>query len=88
MMIGNPTGASGGDSVTISPGSSGPDNGKFFIPDTLTVAKGTTVTWINDDSTLHTVTSKPILKVGECPQMLPNLNSTYSGFDTSLNFIL
>ena len=56
-MTGNTTGASGGNSVTISPGSSVPSNGKFFVPDTLTVSKGTTVTWTNGDSTLHTVTS-------------------------------
>jgi plastocyanin len=56
-MTGNTTGASGGDSVTISPGSSSPSNGKFFVPDTLTVSKGTTVSWTNGDSTLHTVTS-------------------------------
>ena len=56
-MSGNATGASGGDSVTISPGSSSPSNGKFFVPDTLTVSKGTTVSWTNGDSTLHTVTS-------------------------------
>jgi plastocyanin len=56
-MTGNATGGSAGDSVTISPGSSVPSNGKFFVPDTLTVSTGTTVTWTNGDSTLHTVTS-------------------------------
>ena len=56
-MTGNATGGSGGNSVTISPGSSSPSNGKFFAPDTLTVSKGTTVSWTNGDSTLHTVTS-------------------------------
>ena len=57
-MSGNMTGnATGGDSVTISPGSSSPSNGKFFVPDALTVSKGTTVSWTNGDSTLHTVTS-------------------------------
>ena len=56
-MTGNATGASAGDSVTISPGSSVPSNGKFFVPETLTVSTGTTVTWTNGDSTLHTVTS-------------------------------
>jgi nitrite reductase (NO-forming) len=56
-MTGNATGASGGDSVTISPGSSVPSNGKFFVPETMTVSKGTTVTWTNKDTTLHTVTS-------------------------------
>jgi plastocyanin len=56
-MTGNATGASAGDSVTISPGSSVPSNGKFFVPETLTVSTGTIVTWTNGDSTLHTVTS-------------------------------
>jgi plastocyanin len=56
-MTGNTTSASGGNSVTISPGSSVPNNGKFFVPETLTVSKGTTITWTNGDSTLHTVTS-------------------------------
>ena len=56
-MTGNTTSASGGDSVTISPGSSVPSNGKFFVPETLTVSKGTTVKWTNEDTTLHTVTS-------------------------------
>ena len=57
-MTGNTTtGSSGGSSVTISPGSSSSSNGKFFVPDILTVLKGTTVSWTNGDSTLHTVTS-------------------------------
>ena len=56
-MTGNATGGSASDSVTISPGSSVPSNGKFFVPETLTVSTGTTVTWTNGDSTLHTVTS-------------------------------
>ena len=54
-MSGNMTGNATG--VTISPGSSVPSNGKFFVPATLTVSTGTTVTWTNGDSTLHTVTS-------------------------------
>ena len=33
------------------------ENSDHFDPATATVAKGTTVEWINDDSTLHTVTS-------------------------------
>jgi nitrite reductase (NO-forming) len=55
-MTGNATSATGA-SVTISPGSSSPSNGKFFEPVTLTVSTGTTVTWTNGDSILHTVTS-------------------------------
>src|SRR6476619_2615736 len=56
-MSGNITGNATGRSITISPGSSVPSNGKFFVPATLTVSTGTTVTWTNGDSTLHTVTS-------------------------------
>jgi nitrite reductase (NO-forming) len=56
-MANNTSAASGGNSVTIAPGSSTPSNGKFFEPETLTVSKGSTVTWTNGDSTLHTVTS-------------------------------
>jgi nitrite reductase (NO-forming) len=56
-ITGNTTSAPGGNSITISPGSSVPSNGKFFVPETLTVSKGSTVTWTNKDSTLHTVTS-------------------------------
>jgi plastocyanin len=55
-MGGNQT-ATSGPTVTISPGSSTPSNAKFFEPPSLTVSKGTTVTWKNADSTLHTVTS-------------------------------
>jgi plastocyanin len=57
MTSGNATSTSGGSSVSIAPGSSSPSNGKFFVPDTLNVSTGVTVTWTNDDTTLHTVTS-------------------------------
>ena len=43
--------------VLIADGSSSPSNDDFFEPSQITVAKGTTVKWINQDSTLHTVTS-------------------------------
>jgi plastocyanin len=62
MMAGNSTAAgnqtaSSGSEVIISPGSSAPTATKFYDPPTLTVPAGTTVTWKNADSTLHTVTS-------------------------------
>ena len=55
MMAGNSTAT--GNEIDISPGSSAPSNAKFYEPATLTVSAGSTVTWKNTDSTLHTVTS-------------------------------
>jgi nitrite reductase (NO-forming) len=55
MMAGNSTAT--GNEIDIAPGSSAPSNTKFYEPATLTVPAGTTVTWKNLDSTLHTVTS-------------------------------
>jgi plastocyanin len=57
MTGSNATSTSGGSSVSIVPGSSSPSNGKFFVPDSINVSTGATVTWTNDDTTLHTVTS-------------------------------
>jgi nitrite reductase (NO-forming) len=57
-MAGNSTTASAsGSQIDIAVGSSAPSNPKFYEPTTLTVPTGTTVTWKNSDSTLHTVTS-------------------------------
>jgi plastocyanin len=62
MMAGNSTAAgnqtaSSGTEVIIAQGSSAPTAAEFYVPPTLTVPTGTTVTWKNADSTLHTVTS-------------------------------
>ena len=48
---------SDGSTVSIALGSSSPNNGKYFVPETITVSKGTTLTWTNNDYMLHTVTS-------------------------------
>jgi plastocyanin len=48
---------SDGSTVSIVSGSSVPSNGKYFVPEATTVAKGDTVTWTNEDTVLHTVTS-------------------------------
>ena len=39
-------------------GSSDPNNGEFYVPKALSVSKGSTVIWSNEDSTIHTVTSE------------------------------
>jgi plastocyanin len=51
--------ASGGTTgdITIVLGAASPSNGQFYSPATFNVKAGTTVTWINRDTTAHTVTS-------------------------------
>jgi plastocyanin len=44
-------------SVSIVQGSSSPTISKPYDPSPLTVKTGTSVTWANKDSTIHTVTS-------------------------------
>jgi plastocyanin len=44
-------------SISIVSGSSAPNNPKFYDPSPANVAVGTTVTWTNNDATLHTVYS-------------------------------
>ena len=44
------------EQVSIAPGSSNPSAAQFYVPSEITVSSGTTVTWINDDATIHTVT--------------------------------
>jgi nitrite reductase (NO-forming) len=51
----NATLAYGQEAVSISPGSSNPSATEFFTPKEISVTKGSTVTWTNDDSTIHTV---------------------------------
>ena len=49
--------AQSGTSISIVPGASAPNNPKFYDPSPANVAVGTTVTWTNNDATLHTVVS-------------------------------
>ncbi len=43
--------------ISIVPGSSAPNNPKFYDPSPANVKVGTTVTWTNNDATLHTAVS-------------------------------
>jgi plastocyanin len=43
--------------IHIAKGASSPFNAKFYDQSSITIGKGTTVSWINDDTVLHTVTS-------------------------------
>jgi nitrite reductase (NO-forming) len=51
----NATLASAQEAVSIAAGSSNPSATEFFVPAEITVPAGSTVTWTNDDSTIHTV---------------------------------
>src|ERR671919_30390 len=44
-------------SISIVPGSSSPFNGEFYVPDIVTVSPNTSVTWTNQDTSSHTITS-------------------------------
>ena len=44
-------------SVSIVPGSSSPFNGEFYVPNIVTVSPNTSVTWTNQDTSSHTITS-------------------------------
>ena len=46
-----------GTSISIVTGASSPTNPKFYDPSPANVAVGTTVTWTNNDATLHTAVS-------------------------------
>ena len=49
--------AQSNSSVSIVNGASSPSISKPYDPSPLTVKPGTSVTWTNSDSTIHTVTS-------------------------------
>jgi plastocyanin len=44
-------------SVSIAPGAADPDNGVSFDPPQISLSAGGIVSWTNDDSIQHTVTS-------------------------------
>lgn len=44
------------EAVSIAPGSSNPSASQFYVPREISVSVGTSVTWTNDDATIHTVT--------------------------------
>lgn len=49
--------ANGEATVSIPKGASSSNNPQFFIPNQITVKKDAAVTWVNDDTAPHTVTS-------------------------------
>ena len=43
--------------ISIAKGSQNADNNQFFVPVDVTVKPGSTLTWKNDDTAIHTATS-------------------------------
>jgi nitrite reductase (NO-forming) len=54
-MMMNATLAYAQEAVSIAAGSSNPSATEFYVPKEISVPAGSTVTWTNDDSTIHTV---------------------------------
>lgn len=61
--------------VTIVAGSSSPENENHFVPSVLHTKEGTTVTWSNEDSALHTVVSR----AHAAGSSFPEFDSEYIG---------
>jgi plastocyanin len=55
------------NAVSIAAGSSNPSATEFYVPSEITVPLGTTVTWTNDDSTIHTVVEGGPQSAGATP---------------------
>jgi len=43
--------------ISIVPGSSSPFNGQFYVPDSATISPNTSISWTNQDTSSHTITS-------------------------------
>jgi plastocyanin len=67
-------------SVSIVPGSSSPFNGEFYVPNTVTVPANISVTWTNQDTSSHTITSGDFTKgpSGQFDSGLLNTGATFS----------
>ncbi|MGZ5510545.1 MAG: plastocyanin/azurin family copper-binding protein [Nitrososphaeraceae archaeon] len=56
------------ETISMPAGSANPSNKEFYVPAETSVPTGTTVTWSNDDTTIHTVVQgSPQSGAGETP---------------------
>ena len=90
-----PAQAQAASTISIAKGSQNADNNQFFVPVDVTVKPGSTLTWKNDDTAIHTATSgKDATPDGKFdtslispaqsskPQTMPNEPGEYSYFCT------
>ena len=81
--------------ISIAKGSQSADNNQFFVPADVTVKPGSTLTWKNDDTAIHTATSgrdatpdgefdTSLISPGQSskPQTMPTEPGEYSYFCT------
>jgi amicyanin len=77
------SGCTSGPKTQTQPANTVEIKGLAFNPDNITIAKGTTVTWINRDSVEHTVTGdgndldSPILSQGQTYNFTFNETGTF-----------
>jgi plastocyanin len=52
--------------VSIAPGAANPNNHETFVPPQISLSSGSTISWTNDDSIMHTVTTQgnPLISPG------------------------
>jgi nitrite reductase (NO-forming) len=65
--------------VDIAPGASLPNNSKFYVPESSSIAVGTKVVWTNSDNFLHTVTFV-IGDIFDSDVIVPRQNASYTFF--------
>ena len=53
--------------VSIAPSAANPNNHETFVPPQISLSSGSTISWTNDDSIMHTVTTQgnPLIVNGE-----------------------
>ena len=73
-------------SVSIVPGSSSPFNGEFYVPNIVTVSPNASVTWTNQDTSSHTITSGDFTTgpSGQFDSGLVNTGATFTHQFTTL----
>ena len=73
------------EQVSISPGSSNPSASEFFTPKEITVSAGTTVTWTNEDTTIHTVVEGSPQSSGATPAFDSSIIAPKATFENTFD---
>jgi len=71
--------------VSIAAGASNPSATEFYTPKEITVSPGTTVTWTNDDTTIHTVVEGSPQSAGATPGFDSNIIAPGATWDNTFD---